>query len=152
MATPTRNPFYRVTKRTAKLDQPMTTEDGGRITEKVDTVTYTARTPLPDGFRDALEIQIQVPDDVGERLSFPTIQKCEKGQTAWTEVPAADQDPELLDHPAPGFTITAADTAADNRTTDGGDPIRGWEIAALALGLVGAVSGCAALLRSRRSV
>jgi periplasmic copper chaperone A len=167
-ATPTRNPFYAVSKKDVKLTKPITAEDGDQITEKVDTVTYTARTPLPDGYRDAFEIQIQVPDQVGKRLTFPTIQQCQKGQTAWTEVPAPGQDPESLEHPAPGFVITAADTtsAASASTADtkastsatGGsgnvsssDSSRdGWGYAGVAVGAVGVALGAAALARSRR--
>jgi uncharacterized protein YcnI len=148
-ATPTRNAFYDVSKKTVKLSTPITAEDGDTITKRVHTVTYTARTPLPDGYRDALEIAVQVPDKAGERLSFPTIQLCRKGRTAWTEVPAAGQDPESLEHPAPGFEITAAPTAdaipaAPSGTGDG------WGYAGLAAGAAGVALGGAALARTRR--
>lgn len=163
-ATPTRNPLYDVAKKNAKLATPITAEDGDTITEKVDTVTYTAKTPLPDGYRDAFQIQIQIPDEVGKTLTFPTIQQCEKGQTAWTEVPAAGQDPETLEHPAPAFTITTAATsnpdasasasngspndAAKADSDDGSSNT--WGYLGVGCGVVGIALGGAALAQSRR--
>jgi uncharacterized protein YcnI len=172
-ATPTRNSFYDVSKNNAKLATPIKAEDGDEITEKVDTVTYTATTPLPDGYRDAFEIQIQVPDRAGQRLSFPTIQQCETGQTAWTEIPADGQDPDSLEHPAPGFDITAAESTDETSQTTGsaatadgaasGDDSstpaatsesdgssNGWGYAGVAVGVVGVALGGTALARSRR--
>ena len=70
---------------------------------------YTAKTPLPEGQRDAFELSLQLPDKAGETLTFPTIQTCAKGETAWTEVPAEGQDGEELEHPAPAFEITEAE-------------------------------------------
>ena len=69
---------------------------------------YTAKTPLPDGVRDAFELSLQLPQKAGETLAFPAVQICEKGETAWTEVPADGQDAEELEHPAPAFEITEA--------------------------------------------
>lgn len=172
-ATPTRNAFYDVAKKNVKLAKPITAEDGDTITEKVDTVTYTAKTALPDGYRDAFEVQIQVPDEPGKVLTFPTIQQCEKGQTAWTEVPAAGQDPETLEHPAPAFTVTAAATGPDpssaspapsgspsgGSSTDSGAMVgmsdsdgssNTWGYLGVAFGVVGIAMGGAALARSRR--
>ncbi|SFB78055.1 Uncharacterized protein YcnI [Nocardioides terrae] len=158
-ATPTRNPFYDVSKKDVKLAEPIGAEDGDQITEKVDTITYTARTPLPDGYRDAFDIQIEVPDTVGKTLAFPTIQKCEKGQTAWTEVPAAGQDADSLEHPAPSFVI-AADTKATTRATPSGEASSdasgdgsggdGWGYAGVALGAIAVALAGAALARTRR--
>lgn len=108
-ATPTRNPFYDVEKVTAQLDTPLTAEDGDEITEKVDQIIYTAKTPLPDGQRDSFEVSLQIPEDaeVGSTLAFPTIQSCEQGETAWTEIPAAGAGEDSVEHPAPAFEVTA---------------------------------------------
>jgi uncharacterized protein YcnI len=172
-ATPTRSALYDVTKKNVKLDKPITAEDGDKITEKVDTITFTAKTPLPDGYRDAFEVQIQVPDEADKVLTFPTIQKCEKGQTGWTEVPAAGQDPESLEHPAPAFTITAPgtaepeasespssspsatsapdSTAGSAEAADSDDSSNTWGYLGVAFGVIGIVVGGVALARSRRS-
>jgi periplasmic copper chaperone A len=122
--TPTRNAFYDVQKVQTKLDPPQTAEDGDSITEKVSQVVYTAKTPLPDGERDSFELSLQIPEgDAGKTLTFPAIQTCEKGETAWTEVPAAGQSEDDLEHPAPSFEVTAADagTTADTMAMAGSD-------------------------------
>ncbi len=106
--TPTRNPFYRVAKQTEQLDPPVTDAHGNEVTERVSVVTYTARSPLPDGYRDTMELSLQLPEDAaGETLAFPVIQTCTQGETAWTEVAASGDDTEL-DHPAPVVAVTEA--------------------------------------------
>ena len=107
--TPSRNPFYEVEKTIEQLDEPVTDAHGNETTERVASIVYTASTPLPEGLRDSFELSFQVPDTEGETLSFPTIQTCQKGETRWTEVPAAGQDPDELDNPAPAFEIEAAE-------------------------------------------
>ncbi|MDO9455882.1 YcnI family protein [Nocardioides sp.] len=108
-ATPTRNDYYDVTKQVAKLDPAVTDAEGNELTERVSTVTYTAKTPLPDGYRDTFEVQLQLPEDAeGETLSFPTIQTCAQGETAWTEIAEAGQSEDDLDNPAPAFAVTEA--------------------------------------------
>ena len=106
-ATPTRQPFYDVEKVIEKLDEPITDAHGEEVTERVGQVVYTATTALPDGQRDAFELSVQIPEDAaGETLTFPTIQTCEQGETAWTEVAA--EGAEEPEHPAPAFEVTEA--------------------------------------------
>jgi uncharacterized protein YcnI len=152
--TPTRNALWDVTKTTAKLAKPITAEDGDEITEKVDTVVYTARTPLPDGYRDAFELNFQVPDQVGKTLLFPTIQKCEKGQTAWVEEAAAGQDEPA--HPAPSVKIVAGDVGdavglvrSTSEESDGTPA--GLAFGALGVGIVALLLGGAAFAKSRKA-
>lgn len=173
--TPTRNPLYDVETKIVALDEPVTDAHGNEITERVDQVVYTATTPLPDGQRDALELSLQLPEDAaGETLAFPTIQTCEQGETAWTEVAAEGAaEPE---HPAPSVTVTeaaaegdahgAADTASHEEDTesaaadsdapaaeassdDGGDGTA-LGVAGLIAGLLGLAAGVTALVTSRR--
>lgn len=106
--TPTLNGGWRVEKVAEKLATPIKDAHGNEITERIAQVVYTARTPLPDGYRDTFELQVQVPEKEGETLTFPVVQTCEKGQTGWIETPADGQDPEELEAPAPAFEITAA--------------------------------------------
>jgi uncharacterized protein YcnI len=164
--TPTRNPEWDVEKQMATLDEPVEDAHGNEITERVDQVVYTARTPLPDGYRDTFELQLQLPDAAGETLTFPTIQTCEKGETAWIETPSAGQDPESLESPAPSFALdeaeaadgaeaageaetepVAATTDETEAADDGGDALG---IAGLVAGLLGLAAGVAALVLVRR--
>jgi uncharacterized protein YcnI len=156
--TPTRNALWNVTKQTEKLDPPVTAEDGDEITERTATVVYTAKTPLPDGYRDAFELSLQLPDAEGTTLTFPTIQTCEKGESAWIEVPEAGQSEEDLELPAPSVTITAAEgdsetadeppsLTADQETSEDRDALSAW---ALGAGILGIALGAAALLQGRR--
>jgi uncharacterized protein YcnI len=169
--TPTRSPFYDLRKVTTKLDEPITAEDGDEITERTSEVVYTARTPLPDGERDTFELSLQLPEDAeGKTLVFPAIQTCEKGETAWTEVPAGGQAEDDLEHPAPSVTVTAAgedahgamaehSTSTTAGTTAGesaaGEPAEdeggtdGLAVAGLVAGLLGLVAGGLALARTR---
>ena len=162
--TPTRNPYYDVKSTITELDEPTTDAHGNEVTERTSSITYTATTPLPDGQRDTFELSFQVPDAEGEVLAFPTIQTCEKGSTDWTEVPAAGQDEEELENPAPSFEILpasaqgdhhdeAASAEADGQVDDAddedGSDALGW--AGLGAGLLGLVAGGLALARTRSS-
>lgn len=180
--TPTRNPLYDVSKQSETLDPPVTDAHGNELTERVATVTYTAKTPLPDGYRDTFELSLQIPEDaeVGSSLVFPTVQTCEKGETAWTEVPAAGQTEDDLEAPAPAFVVTEAtgeghhggstdDDHADGAAHDEGEeaseetqPVsattasddedgNGLAIAGLVAGVAGLLVGGAALARGRKT-
>jgi uncharacterized protein YcnI len=164
--TPTRNPFYEVESTIAKLEEPVTDSHGNEVTERTASIVYTATTPLPDGQRDTFELSFQVPDAEGEVLAFPTIQTCQKGETAWTEVPAEGQDAHELESPAPSFEILPAsaeddhhgDTADDadeseepdaveSTDTEDGDSALGW--IGLGAGVLGLAAGGLALARTR---
>jgi uncharacterized protein YcnI len=175
--TPTRNAYYDVSKKMEKLTTPVKDSHGNEVTERVASVEYTARTPLPDGQRDAFELSLQLPDAAGETLTFPSIQTCQKGETAWTEVPAEGQDEEELEHPAPAFEVTEAeegeghDDAADDSHQDGEEQAASAEtqnaasdtddaddggtgatlgIIGLVLGALGLAAGGTALVQVRR--
>ncbi|GIH23608.1 hypothetical protein Aph01nite_19180 [Acrocarpospora phusangensis] len=173
--TPTVNQGWDVEKKMEKLDTPVDDGHGGQYTERVDQIVYTAKTPLPDALRDTFELSLKLPEKEGAKLVFPAVQKCEKGETPWTEV-AADgaEEPE---HPAPFIVLTAAEgeghgaaeptpsetamsvapaidpsrAASDSAaSSDSGDPgVVGW--AGLVLGAIGAVAGVTALMRGRKT-
>jgi uncharacterized protein YcnI len=166
--TPTRNAFYDVRTTTAQLEEPVTDAHGNEVTERIASVVYTARTPLPDAQRDTFELSFKVPDAAGEMLAFPTVQTCEKGETGWTEIPEAGQSEDELEHPAPAFEILpaeegdaepAGDMAAEadasaasdeTSTADESDSdALGW--VGVALGAAGLLVGGTALARSRKS-
>lgn len=122
--TPTRNPFWTESIQMKKLATPVKDAHGNEVTERVATVTYAAKTPLPDGVRDTLELSLQLPDAAGETLAFPTIQTCAKGETGWTEVAPDGDDAAELEHPAPAFTVSGADDEdghADEAADDAAD-------------------------------
>lgn len=162
--TPTRNALWNVTKTMSKLATPIKAEDGDEITEKVGSVTYTAKTPLPDGYRDTFELSFQVPDAVGTTLAFPVTQNCEQGKkTEWNQTVAeGEAEPE---HPAPTFTVLAstgedhhgasdeADAAegehAEKSEDDGAS--KGLAYTGLGVGALGLLLGAAALGKSRKA-
>ena len=114
--SPTRNALWQVEKETEQLDPPVTDAHGNEITERVASVTYTADTPLPDGYRDTFELSLQLPEAEGDTLRVPTIQTCEQGESAWIEVPQDGQDVEELDLPAPSFVISEAGEGGHHAT------------------------------------
>lgn len=171
--TPTRNALWTVEKESQQLDPPLTDSHGNEITERVTTVTYTARTPLPDGFRDAFELSVQLPESVGEALVFPTIQTCEQGESAWIQVPQEGQAEDELELPAPAFVLTEAtggghhgeeNGAAEGVAASSDDVQRASSVApetrsgnvvpvlGLVAGLIGVLLGGAALVLQRRRV
>lgn len=104
--TPTINANWDVEKVMETLAEPIQGEHG-EITERVSEVVYTAKTPLPDGYRDAFELSLRAPTDVTGLIFFPTVQICETGETDWIEIPADGQDPFELESPAPFVNVVA---------------------------------------------
>ncbi|GAA3339533.1 hypothetical protein GCM10017714_15510 [Curtobacterium pusillum] len=155
--TPTVNPNWTITKATEPYTSPSSSaddeeaEDAG---ERVTSVTYTAKTPLPADERDTFALSFSLPDGkAGDVVEFPALQTCEKGSVEWNqEQKAGEAEPE---HPAPSITMTAAvATSAD------GDPVAATPTAEAAststssdpdlvgrfLGLGGLVLGAVALV------
>ncbi|CAM3230740.1 hypothetical protein PSET11_00874 [Arthrobacter ulcerisalmonis] len=158
-AQPTVNPNWTVEKVTEQLAEPKKLADGSSITKRTSQIVYTAKTPLDHELRDALVLSLKLPDLVGTTLNFPTLQTCETGQTDWSEIPAAGQDPHSLKAPAPSITITAAasedghgaaattaDTEHAASVSDSGADGRSW--AGLVAGVAGLVLGGFAFVRS----
>ena len=166
--TPTVNPGWDVEKVMVTLATPIDDGHGGQLTERVGEIVYTARSPLPDGYRDALVLSTKLPDTVGQTLVFPTVQTCQEGESAWVQVAAEGEDPHDLDLPAPVLTVTAAeDEAAHGETETVSDESATVEAAAapaepsstplvlswvaVVLGAAGLALGGAAFVRGRRS-
>lgn len=155
--TPTRNALWTVTKQTAAVDPPAVDAHGNTIVRRVASVTFSAQTPLPDGDRDVLELAVQLPEAKGTRLVFPTVQTCERGESAWTEVAQDGTDAGQLQLPAPSFVVSEPVDGTHHHTPTGGSqpaPAPGEDgpltLAALAAGALGSVLGGAALVRQRR--
>lgn len=133
----------------AKLAEPQTDSHGNEITDRVDQIVYTAKTPLPDDLRQTFDVQVKLPEEAaGQTLAFPTVQTCEEGETAWVQVKQAGQDDEELEHPAPTVEVSAGEASEDAAA-----PVNtSWTgPAGLAAGVVGLVVGGIALFRTRRS-
>lgn len=148
--TPTRNALYDLRVVTEAIDPPVVAEDGDEVTERVSRIEYTAKEPLPDGQRDAFELSLQIPEDAaGTTLAFPTVQTCQEGSTAWTEVPADGGSAEDLEHPAPSFLVTAATSADGEEGEEDGSDATPLAVAGLVAGLLGLGLGIGALIRTR---
>ncbi|MET3961110.1 uncharacterized protein YcnI [Marmoricola sp. OAE513] len=161
--TPTRNALWDVEKKLVTLAEPVKDAHGNEITERVGQVVYTAKAPLPDGYRDAFELSLQVPDAVGKTLAFPVIQTCVKGETKWNET-AAEGAPEP-EHPAPTLTVTestgdghhgsasgeAEESSHGEKSSDDEGASKGLAYTGLGVGVLGLLAGAAALAKSRKA-
>ncbi|XAS68517.1 YcnI family protein [Micrococcaceae bacterium Sec5.7] len=160
-AQPTVNPNWSVEKVTEQLPGPRKLADGSSITKRTSKIVYTAKAPLSPELRDALVLSAKLPDAAGTTLYFPTLQNCEQGQTDWSQIAKAGQDPHSLEAPAPSVTITdvaaseyhdasAAPAEAERApaVSDDGAAARSW--AGLVAGVGGLALGGAAFARSRR--
>ncbi|PYY40145.1 YcnI family protein [Curtobacterium sp. MCPF17_046] len=113
--TPTVNPNWTITKETEPYTAPSAAADEDEseaAAERVTSVTYTAKTPLPADERDTFALSFALPDGTaGDTVAMPVSQTCEEGSTEWDQTTEAGKaEPE---HPAPTITLTAADTAED---------------------------------------
>lgn len=112
--TPTVNPNWTAEKVMVDLAEPITDAHGNSLVQRVGQVVYTATTPLADGYRDIVTLQLTLPaDGDGSTLAFPVLQTCEVGSTEWTEIAAAGEDAHELEHPAPTLVVTPAETGGD---------------------------------------
>nr|WP_062339442.1 YcnI family protein [Herbidospora sakaeratensis] len=151
---PTRTASWTIAKQTEVVSPPVLDAHGDQIVQRVASVTFSAEIPLPDGYREVFELAVTLPEAKGTRLVFPTIQTCERGEAAWTEVPQDGHDVGELELPAPSFVVSepAGDahhhaSARNTQATAGGDGV--LTFAALTLGVLGSVLGGAALVRQR---
>jgi len=92
---------------------PITPYDdhGTKVTEGVTQVEWSGG-PLPDDQYQTFGLSMMLPDKEGETVSFPAVQTCEQGETAWIEQAAeGGAEPE---HPAPAVKLTAATGGGDH--------------------------------------
>jgi periplasmic copper chaperone A len=87
-----------------KYDQPYD-YFGNELTEGVKQIEWSGGR-LPDDFYDEFVFVARLTDfEPGTVLHFPTVQQCAGGIHRWIEIPAAGQDPDELEEPAPQLTI-----------------------------------------------
>jgi uncharacterized protein YcnI len=76
-----------------------------KTTRSLQEITWSGG-ELPDDFYDEFVFVGRLTGFApGTVLSFPTVQECAGGVHRWIEIPAAGQDPDELDEPAPQLTI-----------------------------------------------
>lgn len=137
-----------------KLDPPVEVE-GERVTEKIDTVTWSGGRIRPGEFQE-FGVSFQVPEEPGTDLAFPAVQTYSNGERVrWIGSEDADEPAPrvtVLEAPSgeeaaaeePAATATPAPAAAGN---DGGSDT--LSIVALVVGAAGLLAGGLALIRGR---
>jgi uncharacterized protein YcnI len=161
-ATPSVHPLWDVATKEGKKDKVEL--HGETITRGVGEVIYTAKQPLPPDRLDSFPISMKLPaGKEGDSVYFPTIQRCEQGQTRWIQIPAEGESGEELEEPAPAVVLTAGEgeqtaaaepaanvqTAAVTGEDDEGAPV--WlAVVALGVGALGLLAGIGGLMAGRR--
>lgn len=81
---------------------------GAKLTEGVREISWSGR--LADEHFDEFVFSgfVAATLKAGDMVYFPTIQDCETGSAAWTEVPAAGQSAHDLKQPAPAIRLVQA--------------------------------------------
>ena len=134
-------PGWKVTMKKVKLDQPIKTEDGFEIDERIGEITFAGDGKqgviAPGQFVD-FGLSLKMPDGTaGDKLTFKALQTYDDGQVVrWI-------GPEDADEPAPVVTLTAAAGEAGGHD--------GLAIAALVVGALALIAALAALSVNRRS-
>jgi uncharacterized protein YcnI len=78
---------------------------GTELTEGVKQIAWSGG-ELPDDYYDEFVFVGRLTDFAPDTvLYFPTVQECAEGAHRWIEIPAAGQDPDELEEPAPAVTI-----------------------------------------------
>jgi len=79
---------------------------GHAVTERVARVTWTGG-PLPDAYFDEFALQMKLPETAPDGvLHFPVLQKCEKGERDWAEIPVAGMTIRDVKSPAAALRLT----------------------------------------------
>jgi uncharacterized protein len=132
-----------------KLAEPITTDEGDKLTEQVSQVTWTGGKIAPGEFQD-FPVSLQIPDKPGTTLTFKAVQTYDNGKVVrWIGPPDSEE-------PAPQVKVTAADAADTASTTStsssgGDDESDTLAIIALVVGGLGLLAGGVALLTRRRA-
>ncbi len=97
--------------RMEQLDEPIDDGHGGKVTEQVDTVTFSGGEVKEGEFQEfPLSFKLPEKGELGDLLFFPAIQTYVGGEeVAWTEKPASEDDDAELERPSPKVTLVAGD-------------------------------------------
>ncbi|MEO5758444.1 MAG: YcnI family protein [Mesorhizobium sp.] len=79
---------------------------GQAVTDGVKEVDWSGGS-LPDEFYDEFVFRVMLTEGlpVGQKLYFPVVQECDGTADRWIEIPAAGQDEDALENPAPGIKL-----------------------------------------------
>lgn len=84
------------------LAQPVKGEGGKTVSDRVSAITWTGA--LPDDEFDDFTVLLKLPKTAGP-VYFRTMQTCQAGSSAWTDIPAEGQDRHDIKHPAPVLNV-----------------------------------------------
>jgi uncharacterized protein YcnI len=145
-------PGWRVNVKRTKLAQPITTDEGDKLTEQVSEVTWRGGKIAPGEFQD-FPVSLQMPDKPGTALTFKAVQTYDNGDvTRWIGPPDAEEPaPQVKVTAAEGDTASTTPASASSDTGGGDDDSKTLAIIALIVGGLGLLTGGAALLRRRRA-
>lgn len=76
-------------------------EPGWQVASADNTVRWTGGT-LPDDVEGSFGVTLTVPQVAGQKLYFPTVQRCQVGELAWIDTESAESE-----NPAPILEVTA---------------------------------------------
>lgn len=101
---------WTATVKMEQLDEPIDDGHGGKVTEQVDTVTFSGGEVKEGEFQEfPLSFKLPEEGELGDLLFFPAIQTYVGGEeVAWTEKPASEDDDAELERPSPKVTLVAA--------------------------------------------
>jgi uncharacterized protein YcnI len=154
---------------TGKLAKPVQTADG-EVTEQVREVIWTGdgkQGVIPPGQFLNFPISTEIPGKEGEELTFKALQYYDNGEVVrWIGGPGSEEPAPKIDVTAPGGVLqdvagsetappapesssAGGETEATGNSASGDSASKGLGIAALIVGALGLLAGCAALIRSR---
>jgi uncharacterized protein YcnI len=147
---------WRRTVTMADLDEPIEVE-GERVTERIDTVTWSGGRIRPGEFEE-FGVSFRTPNEPGTELAFPAVQTYSSGEVVrWIGPPDADE-------PAPRVAITEPESEGGEAAAPAATPAQGTggdaeeesggsdtlSIIALIAGIAGLASGLAAIFWQRQ--
>lgn len=153
---------------TAKLAKPVQTADG-EVTEQVREVIWTGdgkQGVIPPGQFLDFPISTEIPGKEGEELTFKALQYYDNGEVVrWIGGPSSEEPAPKIDVTAPGGVLqdvagsetapppksssAGGETESAGSSASGDSASKGLGIAALIVGALGLLAGCAALIRLR---
>jgi uncharacterized protein YcnI len=141
-------PGWKVAVKKTKLAEPITTDEGDKLTEQVSQVTWTGGKIAPGEFQD-FPMSLEMPEEP-QTLTFKATQTYDNGDVVrWIEPPGGeDPAPQVKVIAAPSDAPETQATAASSSKDEDSNTLA---IIALIVGGLGLVAGIAALVTRRRA-
>lgn len=96
--------------------KPVPEAPAGWTATVADNVVTFVGGPLPDDVEETFRVRMVLPTTAGSPIYFPFVQRCEKGEIRWIDVPS-DGSAGELDEPAPAMKLTASVATATTAPT-----------------------------------